>query len=358
MLYLNALNKISGIGPQKVKLLMGYFESGEKIWQSSLAELINSGINEKLAQTIVQERNKINPQEEWQKLEKENIQIISVNDSNFPNLLKEIPSAPYLIYAKGSYAFNSNPMLAIVGSRKFSQYGKQVAISLARDLANAGIAVVSGMALGIDTFAHQGALDAGGQTIAVLGSSLEDNLIGPRTNFNLSRHIIDNGALISDYPLGTQATPQTFPARNRLMAGLTMGTIVIEAAYQSGTLITANMALDFNREVFAVPGNIFSPTSQGTNDLIKKGAKMITSVNDILEELNLENLKKESAIREVLDATKEEAIILNILSHEPTHIDRIIKLSKINTSITLSTLVILEMKGYAKNIGGQNYIKI
>lgn len=357
MLYLNALNKIPGIGPQKIKILINYFGSGEKIWQSDLGELIQSGVNEKLAQTIIQARLEINPQEEWEKLQKENIQLISMEDNRFPKLLREIPSAPYLIYFKGVYEFNLSPMLAIVGSRKFSQYGKQVAISLSRDLANAGITVVSGMALGIDTFAHQGALESGGQTIAVLGSSLEDKNIGPRTNFNLSRHIIENGGLLSDYPLGTQASPQTFPARNRLMAGLTLGTIVIEAGSQSGTLITAHMALDFNREVFAVPGNIFSPTSQGSNSLIKQGAKIVTSVNDILEELNLKNLHEEKSIKTFIPDSKEEEIIINILSSEPLNIDRIIKLSKINTSIVLSTLVILEMKGYIKDMGGQNYIK-
>lgn len=357
MLYLNALNKISGIGPQKIKILMSHFESGELIWNSTLDELLASGLTEKLAQTIIKERSLINPQEEWDKLEKENIHAISIDSPLFPNLLKEIPSAPYLIYVKGEYDFNSTPLVAIVGSRKFTQYGKQVAISLARDLAHAGITVVSGMALGIDTFAHQGALESQGKTIAVLGSSLEDTHIGPRTNFNLSRHIIENGALISDYPLGTQATPQTFPARNRLMAGLTMGTIVIEAALQSGTLITANMALEFNREVFAVPGNIFAPTSQGTNTLIKNGAKIVTSINDILEELAIENFSQEKKIKELIPDTKEEEIILNILSYEPTHIDRIIKLSKMNTSIVSSTLVILEMKGFIKDMGGQNYVK-
>jgi DNA processing protein len=358
MLYLNALNQINGIGPQKIKLLMSYFGSGEKIWQSTLVELLASGLHEKLAQNIFNKRITLNPQEEWLKLEKENIQVIDFSSPLFPTLLKEIPSAPYLIYIKGNYDFNSAPMIAIVGSRKFTQYGKQVAISLARDLATAGITVVSGMALGIDTFAHQGALESQGKTIAVLGSSLEDTHIGPRINFNLSRHIINNGALISDYPLGTQATPQTFPARNRLMAGLAMGTIVVEAAPQSGTLITANMALDFNREVFAVPGNIFSPSSQGTNELIKKGAKIVTSVNDILEELNLKNFIQEKKIKEIIPDTLEEEIILKILSYEPTHIDRIIKLSKINTSIVSSTLIILEMKGYIKDMGGQNYVLI
>lgn len=358
MIYLNALNKINGVGPQKIKILMSYFESGEKIWNSSIGELIASGISEKLSQHIITERNKINPQEEWEKLEKENIKVISYYDDNYPAPLKEIPSAPQILYVKGNYDFNSAPMIAIVGSRKYSNYGQQVATSLAYDLTRAGLTVVSGMAIGIDAFAHRGALDGNGKTLAVLGSSLDDKNIGPRVNFNLSRHIINNGALISDYPLETPSTPQTFPARNRLMAGLTLGTIVIEAGLNSGTLITANMALEFNREVFAVPGNIFSPGSSGANQLIKQGAKMVTSVNDILEELNIEKFQQEKTIKEFIPASEEEEKILKIISNEPVHIDRIIKLSKINTSIVSSILIILEMKNIIKDMGGQNYIKI
>jgi len=357
MKYLNAINKINGIGSQKIKLLVNHFQTGENIWNASLQDLISAGIAEKLALNIIQERAKINPDLEWEKLEKENVQIISFDDKKYPKLLREIPSAPHLLYVKGEFDFNSSPMLAIVGSRKFTQYGKQAALSIARELASAGITVVSGMALGIDSFAHQSSLEAGGKTIAVLGSGLDDINIGPRINFQLSRHIISNGALISDYPIGTQATPYTFPARNRLMAGLTLGTIVIEAAPQSGTLITANLATEFNREVFAVPGSIFSTASQGANDLIKSGAKIVTSVSDILEELNLENFRQEENIKEAIPETQEEEIILRILSGEPIHIDRIIKLSKINTSVISSTLIILEMKGFIKDIGGQNYIK-
>lgn len=356
MIYLNAINRINGVGPQKLKIMMSHFESGEKIWNSSLEELLVSGINEKLAQTIIREREQINPQEEWERLEKENIKAISFDSPHYPAYLKEIPSAPYLLYMKGNYDFNSAPMIAIVGSRKFTAYGKQVALSLARDLAQAGITVVSGMAIGIDTFAHTGSLEAGGKTLAVLGSSLEDRNIGPRVNFNLSRNIINNGALISDYPLDTLATPRTFPARNRLMAGITLGTIIVEAAPASGTMITASMALDFNREVFAVPGSIFSPASVGTNQLIKNGAKIVNSVNDILEELNLEKFRTEKEIKEIIPNSKEEENILKFLSHEPVHIDRIIKLSKMNTSSASSTLIILEMKGVIKDIGGQNYI--
>ena len=358
MLYLNALNTINGVGPQKIKILMSYFGSGEKIWISSLSELMSSGINEKLAQTIITERNKINPQIEWDKLAQENVRAISFFDDTYPTLLREIPSAPQILYVKGDYDFNSAPMIAIVGSRKFSSYGERVATSIAHDLAKAGLTVVSGLALGIDTFAHKGALAGNGKTLAVLGSSLEDKNIGPRVNFNLSRHVIANGALVSDYPLATPAAPQTFPARNRLMAGLTLGTVVIEAAPASGTLITANMALDFNREVFAVPGSIFSPSSQGTNQLIKSGAKIVTSVSDILEELNLEKFQQKKVIQEFIPASKEEETIFKIISNEPTHIDRIIKLSKISTSSVSSILIILEMKGIVKDIGGQNYVAI
>ncbi|KKP69054.1 MAG: protecting protein DprA protein [Candidatus Moranbacteria bacterium GW2011_GWE1_35_17] len=358
MIYLNALNKINRVGPQKIKILMSYFGSGEKIWNSSPSELISSGLSEKLSQIIVTERIKINPQEEWAKLEKENIQAISFFDKNYPASLKEIPSAPQILYVKGDFDFNSSPMIAIVGSRKYSSYGQQVATSLAQDLAKAGLTVVSGLAIGIDAFAHRGALDGGGKTLAVLGSSLEDRNIGPRVNYNLARHIIDNGALISDYPLGVQATPQTFPARNRLMAGLTLGTVVIEAAPASGTLITASMALDFNREVFAVPGSIFSPSSQGTNQLIKSGAKIVSGVTDILEELNLAKFQEKKTAREFIPASEEEKIIIKMLSHEPTHIDRIIKLSKMNTSSASSTLIMLEMQGIVKDIGGQNYISL
>ncbi|MFA6184047.1 MAG: DNA-processing protein DprA [Parcubacteria group bacterium] len=358
MIYLNALNRINGIGPQKIKILMSHFGSGEEIWKSNLSELIKSGINEKLAQIILSERIKINPEEEWEKLEKENIRVISFFDDTYPTLLKEIPSAPQILYVKGDYDFNSAPMIAIVGSRKFSNYGQRVAASIAYDLAKAGITVVSGMALGIDAFAHRGALDGGGKTLAVLGSSLEDKNVGPRANFNLSRHIINSGALISDYSLGTQAIPGTFPARNRLMAGLTLGTLVIEAAPASGTLITASMALDFNREVFAVPGDIFSPSSQGTNQLIKSGAKIVSSVTDILEELNIEKFQQEKIIKKFIPASIEEEKIIKIISHEPVHIDRIIKLSKIKTSGVSSILIILEMKGIIKDIGGQNYIRL
>ena len=357
MKFLNALNLIYGLGPQKMKQLIDYFGNAQTAWNASLEELLKSGIGPAVAQKLNIERNDINPDTEWEKLNKYNIEILTLPDPNYPALLKEIPSAPYVLYVKGEYKnLNFQPMLAVVGSRKYSSYGKQVAQRFACDLARAGIVVVSGMALGIDAIAHQGALEGGGKTIAVMGNSLEDKMIAPRFNFNLSQEIARNGLLISDYPLGTPSIPTNFPARNRLMAGMTLGTLVIEAAEDSGSLITANLALEFNREVFAVPGSVFSPVSIGTNNLIRSGAKIAASVKDILEELRIEERQIQEQVKKIVPASIEEEKILKILTPEPLHIDKIIKLSKLETSVASSILSLMEMKGMIKNIGGQNYI--
>lgn len=358
MKFLNALNKIEGVGSQKFFLLMEYFKDAEKIWKASMQEIISAGISENLAKKIISEREKINPDKEWAELEKEGIEIISVESDHYPPLLKEIPGPPYLIYIKGNKELLLEKMISIVGSRKFTEYGKRVAGGFGRDLANAGLVVVSGLALGIDAIAHQGALEAKGKTIAVLGNSLDKKSIHPRTNFELAEEIISGGGLLlSEYPIPTSPSIGTFPARNRIMAGISLGTVVVEAALDSGSLITANHAVEFNREVFAVPGPIFYPQSQGPHMLIKKGAKITSSINDILEEIGFIegfSIKSESSYQPESD---EEASVLKNLSQEPIHIDTILKLSKLETSTANSTLTMLEIKGVVKNIGGGNYIK-
>ncbi|MFA6047728.1 MAG: DNA-processing protein DprA [Parcubacteria group bacterium] len=356
MKYLHALNKIFGVGPQKMKMLKNHFSSFEEIWKADAWQLAGSGIGEKLAERIIIERNSINPEKEWEILARLDIKMITATDDGYPKLLKEAAGAPYIIYTRGNLDLNSLPLVAIVGSRKYTQYGAQVTSSLSRELAQAGLGIVSGMALGIDSFAHRGALDAGGKTIAVLGNSLDDESIYPRNNFNLSREITNNGILVSEYPPVMQAGKLTFPARNRIIAGMSIGTLVVEAGEKSGALLTAQMALDSNREIFAVPGSIFSPQSFGTNELIKKGARLVTSVNDILEELEIFITKESKPPVSKNANTKEEKIILGVLTHEPLHIDNIRKMSKLDMADVSSTLSIMEIKGWVKNIGGQNYI--
>ncbi len=358
MKYLNALNKIPGIGSQKIALLLNYFRTAETAWKASLNDLKKSGLGEKTAQKMFSAKKNIDFNSEWEKLEKNHIQLITLNSPQYPPLLKESFHPPFLLYYKGHLANFSLPSIAIVGARKCTPYGSQIAQKLAQELAQAGIVVVSGMALGTDSFAHLGALRGQGKTIAVLGNSLDDASIAPRTNFNLSRQIIEKGALVSEYPPETSASPLTFPARNRIIAGLTKGTIVIEAGAKSGALITANMALEYNREVFSVPGSIFSPQSVGTNNLIRQGAKLVTSLNDVLEELKLtkNNLEKESSVKK--PTNQAEKNMLKIISNEPIHIDKIAKLAKLQTADVNATLSLMEMKGWIKNIGGQNYIQL
>jgi DNA processing protein len=362
MQYLNALNKIDGIGTQKFKKLVSFFENSQEIWEAPRSLLIEAGIEEKNVDRIIEQRSSIDPEIEWENLIKENIQIFCVNDPKYPTLLKEIPDHPHLIYMKGDLNCLNFPLVAIVGSRKLTEYGKMVAKGFAKELAQNEICVVSGLAFGVDAMAHHGALEAGGKTIAVLGNSLDSFSIAPRTNYQLSQEIIAaGGLLISEFPLQTKADTWTFPARNRIMAGMSLGTLVVEAAEKSGSLITANLALDYNREVFAVPGSIFSPQSTGTHLLIKKGAKLVTSVKDVLEELRLN--QSELAIQPTQQKSnfklnETEKRIYDILSHENMHIDKIGKMTTLDTSSLSSAMAILEIKGAIKNIGGQNYIRL
>ncbi|EKE19878.1 MAG: hypothetical protein ACD_8C00093G0001 [uncultured bacterium] len=359
MQHLNALNKIEGLGRKKLYQLMEYFNSAKKIWTASLSELKMAGADEKIAQAIIDARPNIDPEAEWQKLEEENILAISVEDSRYPILLREIPDHPYLIYMKGNLKCLELPLVAIVGSRKLTTYGSQVARGFARDLAGNGICIVSGLAFGVDATAHRGALDAKGKTIAVLGNSLDDESIYPRTNFQLSQEILNaGGLLISEFPVKTRPDVWTFPARNRIMAGMSQGTLVIEAALKSGSLITANLAVDYNRDVFAVPGSIFSPQSEGNHKIIKAGAKLVTSARDIIEELKIEITTEQKEEKLEISLTDTEKKICAVLSHEALHIDTIAKLTKMDTSSISSIMAILEIKSVIKNVGGQNYIRL
>ena len=283
----------------------------------------------------------------------EEIKTIGIEDKNYPKLLREIKDAPKVLYVKGNLS-PQEKCFAIVGTRKFSDYGKEIAFSIAKDLAETGLIIVSGMAKGIDTFAHKGALETKGKTIAVLGTGFDKKSIYPRQNLKLAENILETGGcLISEYPPGTRGTQFTFPQRNRIISGLSLGVLVVEAKFGSGALITANWAFQQKRKVFSIPGSIFSKNSQGCHYLIKKGAKLVETANDILKELNLPLFKKQRS--EPKGEGLEENLILNVLKEETLSIDKIIEKTKLSAAKTASTLAILEIKGKVKNLGGNIY---
>ncbi len=299
------------------------------------------------------------PEKLFSELEKESVGIITPSSQFYPPQLKEIPSAPAVIYGRGNLEILKNKSIAVVGSRKFTEYGQRTTQNLCRDLVRAGLTIVSGLALGIDAIAHRATLAAEGSTIAVLGTGIDDDTIYPRDNFNLAKDILaKGGTLLTEYPPHTPSLKQNFPARNRIMAGLTLGTLVIEAALDSGSLITAGFALEAGREVFAVPGSIFSPQSAGANFLIKSGAKLVESATDVLQELNLAERDQPKLQKIYEPKTREEEKVWNTLSSDPLHVDRLVKLTRLNPATIGSTLATLEIEGVVRNIGGQNYIRI
>ncbi len=356
--YWIAFSQFAKIGPNRFKKLYTYFPSLKEAWQASLLELQRSGLEENIAQELIIKRQEIDPDIELEKLQKENIQAVTILDENYPKILQEIFNPPALLYIKGDIKnLNNKFNLAIVGTRKISTYGQRVTPEIVKPLVQNGFAIVSGLALGIDALAHQSALEAQGKTIAVLGSGLDKKSIYPYSNRYLAQNILENqGTIISEFPIGTLPLKHNFPTRNRIIAGLSLGTLVIEAAESSGALITAYCSLEQNREVFAVPGPLYNRQSLGTNKLIQKGAKLVTSHHDILEELNLQEIKNYITNQKILPETDEEKKIIEYLNQEPTHVDQIIKKSELPTSQVVSTLSLMEMKGLIKNLGGQNYI--
>ena len=291
-------------------------------------------------------------------MDENKIKIIKKSSKEYPKILKEISNAPKQLYIRGRLPENPDMNFAIVGTRAASEYGKTLAFKIAKELAELGFNIVSGLALGIDTQAHLGALAGNGKTVAVLGSGISDGRIFPGENLKLALKIIaSGGAVISEYKPELGPEIWYFPERNRIISGLSRGVLVVEAPEKSGALITASLALEQNRDVFAIPGSIFSKNSIGVNNLIKSGAKMVTSVDDILDELNLADLKikKEESNKERLNP--EEKLIFNIILKEPVHIDKICELAGLPANRVLPIISMLEIAGIIKNIGGK-FVKI
>ncbi|OGF26229.1 DNA protecting protein DprA [Candidatus Falkowbacteria bacterium RIFOXYB2_FULL_47_14] len=355
--YKVALNNFPKFGPVRLKKLKKYFPDAEHIFKASSEELIRAGIEGKTADEFAAARKSIDPDALWEKVNKENIAVIALEDDDYPNLLKEIYDPPHLLYYRGEIDKKNGSNLAVVGTRKFSPYGKQVTETLVSDLVNNNFTVISGLALGIDTLAHNAALSLSGRTIAVLGTGLDKKNLYPSSNLRLADMIAaEGGAIVSEFPLGTPPLKHNFPQRNRIISGMTLGTIVIEAGERSGALITARYALEQNREVFAVPGNIYSPVSVGPNNLIKAGAKPVTTASEIMETLDLTRINTYIENKKIMPASREEEIILANITYEPQHIDELIRLTGLDTARINSTLIIMEMKGMVKNLGNMQYV--
>lgn len=345
---------IPGIGRVRSSQLETHFGNLETAWQATAGELKNAGLDSASIRSITSWRPKISLEEEMEKLDRYGVKVLTCHDSGYPARLKEIYDYPPLLYVRGSLKPEDEWCLAVVGTRRATVYGRQVTEEITADLARSKITIVSGLAKGIDSVAHHSALEAGGRTIAVFGCGLD--IVYPAENADLARRIIQQGALVSEYPLGTKPRADNFPRRNRIMSGLSLGVLAIEAGETSGAMITARMALEQNREVFAIPGSILSPASRGTNHLIQEGAKLVTDYTDILQELNLMAVARQIEMKELIPASDTESLLLKQLGAEPTHIDEVCRSSGLPISVVSSTLAMLELKGSVKQVGTMNYV--
>ena len=347
-IYANAFNQVLEFGPVRLKKICEYYGGFTVAWKAPFGEIKKlTGVEE-----LEDFHKTINPEKEFSSLEKAGVRILLKEE--FPRLLKETPFPPELLYIKGSLPDESLIHIAVVGTRKCSNYGKEACEKIVAGLAEYKIVIVSGLALGIDTISHKTAISNNAKTIAVLGSGLKDDILYPKTNLRLSREIVEKGGcVISEYAYAARPTTFTFPQRNRVIAGLSKGTFVIEAPEKSGALITANFALDYNRDVFSLPGSIFSQNSAGTNKLIKAGATPVTSAEDILEALGIE--PKEAEKKEISLSPLEEKIISALI--EPMTRDELIRKTGLTAKEINPALSFLEIRGIIKEAGGEIYRK-
>lgn len=355
--YWLGFNFVSGIGPAKIQALLGAFGTLEQAWRSSDGQLRDLGFDVRAIQSFNEVRQSFDLDRYVQQVEASGAKVLTWETPDYPELLREIPAAPPLIFVRGQLEPVDRWAVAVVGTRRLTAYGRQVTRDLVAGLAQNGITVVSGLARGIDGVAHRTALNEGGRTIAVMASGIDK--IYPPDHRDLAHEIVaGRGAIITDYPFGAEPESNHFPARNRLISGLSLGVVVIEAGEKSGALITTRFALEQNREVFAVPGNINSPVSIGTNRLIQQGGKLVMRVEDILEELNLKMVADQAIAQVLLPESAEEAALISQLSSQPLHVDDLGRLTGMPSSLVSSTLTMMELKGMVQQVGGMKYVRL
>jgi DNA processing protein len=351
-----ALNLVKGIGSVRFKALLEHFDAAQSAWEASPGALRNAGLNEKIVNSLLQVRASVDLNSLWEQLQESDIELVTWLDEAYPRRLKELDQSPPVLYVRGEIMPEDDWAVAVVGTRRASPYGQQVAEEVGAFLARNGVTVVSGLARGVDGIAHQAALNAGGRTIAVLGSGVDR--IYPPDHRQMAEQIIGQGALVSDYPLETPPETFNFPPRNRIISGLSLAVVVVEAGEKSGALITASFGAEQGREVFAVPGNIYLPQSKGTNNLIRKGAHPLLRPEDLMEALDLTLMSEHKTARRVLPADATEAKLYDVMGHDPMYVDEIREQADLPIEQVSATLALMELKGMVRQVGGMQYVVV
>lgn len=347
---------VKGIGAVRFQRLLEHFGDASSAWTGAPSELAQAGLSLKLIERLVEIREKVDLTRIWDQIQSKGVQVLTWLDESYPQRLREIEQPPPVLYLRGNLIAEDTWAVAIVGTRRVTPYGRQVTEEIAAFLAGNGITVVSGLARGVDALAHNAALKAGGRSLAVLGSGVDR--IYPPENRALAEQIIERGAVLSDYALGTPPEASNFPPRNRIISGLSMAVVVIEAGETSGALITAEFAAEQGREIFAVPGNILAPQSKGTNKLIQQGALPLLSASDIMQALNLTRIGQQKAARKALPTDEVEAMLLAIIGEEPLHVDEIYNQTGLPVEKVSATLVMMELKGMVRQVGSMHYAAV
>lgn len=352
--YWVGFNLVKGIGAVRLRALLQFFGDLQIAWKAPENALKAAGLPDRIIENLQKIRRQVDLEKIWNKIQSQGIQVITWNDSEYPRRLKEIDQPPPVLYARGDLMPASEWAIAVVGTRRMTGYGRQVTEELAACLAANGVTLVSGLARGVDSIAHQAVLKAGGTTVAVLGSGVDQ--IYPPEHRRLAEEMISTGAIISDYAPGTPPDSANFPPRNRIISGLSIATVVIEAGDTSGALITATFAAEQGRDVFAVPGPIYAPQSRGTNRLIAQGARPLLKVEEVLEVLNLQDVPRLRAARLSLPENATERRLLMLIGLEPLHVDEICTQSGLSIEEVSATLAMMELKGMVRQMGGMNYV--
>ena len=352
--YYLAFARVKGIGPVRVRKLKAHFGELRLAWAAGEFDLMAAGLDPKAIAALRNARKTIEPDAEVAQLHKAGATALTWDDPHYPRLLREVADPPPVLFVKGQITDADAFAISIVGTRNATVYGREVAEMLAGDMARNQITVVSGMARGIDAVAHQAAINAKGRTIAVLGCGVD--VVYPPEHRRLAQQITEHGAIVSDYPIGTPPDAANFPPRNRIISGLSMGVVVVEADERSGALITTEFAAEQGRDVFAVPGNIFNKSSRGPNKLIQNGAKVVLDTQSVLEELNLSMVAAHVEVQTALPDDPTERTIYGRLTHEPTEVNDLVRALELPAEAVTTALTLMELKGIVRQASGTSYV--